>query len=187
MHDPLTVAFELKRPWPQKSKHPNGEAWKYWPAILVVWHRDPERRGDDDSCGWSRPNLTKAELAFVDRLITNPHDNLRSFFPGVRDMDQIWQLRRIWQCFKGFERPWWRHPRWHVWHWRIQIPAVQDLKRWLFSRCSKCGGRFTWGYCPVSDSWNGPGPRWFRGEPHTYHHDCSRPGDDNAQAEAAAA
>jgi hypothetical protein len=60
MHDPLTVAFEIRRPWPK------GEAWKteqaartgtrwqingvfwvldgrglYFPPLITVWHRDP--------------------------------------------------------------------------------------------------------------------------------------------------
>lgn len=70
-------------------------------------------------------------------------------------------------------RPWWRHPRWHVWHWRVQIHFTQTLKRWAFSRCCKCGKRFLWGYSPVSNSWNSNGPRWFRGEKNVMHHECS--------------
>ena len=70
------------------------------------------------------------------------------------------------------EQRWWQHPRYHFWHWRIQIRPLQDLKRWLFSRCCVCGKRFTWGYCPVSRSWDSDGPRWFRGEPNVYHHHC---------------
>lgn len=48
MHDPLAVAFEIRRPWPK------GEAWKiggafwvlagrglYFPGLITVWHRDP--------------------------------------------------------------------------------------------------------------------------------------------------
>lgn len=27
-------------------------------------------------------------------------------------------------------RRWWQHPRWHFWHWRIQVHGVQNLKRW---------------------------------------------------------
>lgn len=69
-------------------------------------------------------------------------------------------------------RPWWQHPKWHFWHWKFQCHALGKFKRWAFSRCSKCGGRFTWGYCPVSNSWNGTGPRWFASEPDTYHSDC---------------
>lgn len=28
-------------------------------------------------------------------------------------------------------RPWWRHPRWHIHHWRIQCHPLQALRRWL--------------------------------------------------------
>ncbi len=60
MHDPKTVAFEIKNPfvWVKKGH--------YRPALITIWHVDPENfkfkdgtqkqggRGDD-SCGWSRP------------------------------------------------------------------------------------------------------------------------------------
>ena len=74
-------------------------------------------------------------------------------------------------------RPWWRHPRYHFWHWKIQVHGLQSFKRWAFSRCCKCGGRFHWGYSPVSNNWNSQGPRWFRGETDVYHSDCNRPAD----------
>lgn len=70
------------------------------------------------------------------------------------------------------DRPWWKHPRWHWWHWRIQVHPLQDLKRWLFSRCKGCGKKFPWGYVPVSGDWDADGPRWFRGEDNVYHREC---------------
>jgi hypothetical protein len=39
------------------------------------------------------------------------------------------------------ERPWYRHPKWHVHHWRIQIPAFQRLKRRFWDKCSVCNKR----------------------------------------------
>jgi hypothetical protein len=57
-----------------------------------------------------------------------------------------WILRR--------EQCWWRHPRWHIHHWRIQVPFFQLLNRWLFVRCSKCKGRFKWKES-VCGSWSG--------------------------------
>lgn len=71
-------------------------------------------------------------------------------------------------------RPWWRHPKWHFWHWKLQCHPVGHLKRWAFSRCCKCGGRFRWGESPTTNSWNGTGPRWFRGEPDIYHSNCDQ-------------
>ena len=70
-------------------------------------------------------------------------------------------------------RPWWRHPRWHIWHWRFQVHPLQHFKRWAFSRCAHCRGRFAWGECPHSTSWSGTGPRWFRGEAGVMHNQCS--------------
>jgi len=72
-------------------------------------------------------------------------------------------------------RPWYRHPKWHVWHWKLQVHVVQTFKRWAFSRCCKCGKRFAWGYSPTTNSWSGVGPRWFKGEPDVFHGDCDRP------------
>lgn len=40
------------------------------------------------------------------------------------------------------QRPWWRHPRWHVHHWRFQVHPWQQFKRWLLERCDECGKRF---------------------------------------------
>lgn len=81
-------------------------------------------------------------------------------------------------------RPWWRHPKWHFWHWKFQCRPLNDFKRWAFSRCSKCGGRFSWGYAPCTNSWNATGPLWFRSERDTFHGDCDRP-TDTCQREAA--
>ena len=49
MHDPMTVAFEIKWPfggWKDKSGH------VYRPNLITIWHVDPETDGSDDSCGW---------------------------------------------------------------------------------------------------------------------------------------
>lgn len=75
-------------------------------------------------------------------------------------------------------RPWWKHPKWHFWHWKIQVHALTHFKRWAFSRCSKCGKGFSWGYAPVTNSWNGTGPKWFRSEKDVFHSDCNHPAND---------
>lgn len=38
MHDPLVVAFEIRRPWPSKR---DSTGWRYWPPLITVWHREP--------------------------------------------------------------------------------------------------------------------------------------------------
>lgn len=73
------------------------------------------------------------------------------------------------------QRPWYRHPKWHFWHWKFQIHPLQEFKRWAFSRCCKCGKGFKWGQSVCTNSWHGTGPLWFRSEKHVYHDDCNRP------------
>jgi hypothetical protein len=70
------------------------------------------------------------------------------------------------------KRPWYRHPRWHIWHWKLQIHPLQTFKRWAFSRCCKCGKGFKWGASVTSNQWDSDGPSWF-GEKHVMHDSCS--------------
>lgn len=75
MHDPLTVAFELRRPWPKtdtwqtKQAAQTGTRWKiggafwvlaghglYFPGLITVWHRDPSGY-DDVTCRAKRWEL----------------------------------------------------------------------------------------------------------------------------------
>ena len=174
MHDPLTVAFEIKKPWKRKPDRwfPEGyrESW------VTIWHKDPEWGGSDDSCGWFVPPLTAKEKAYVKRLVETPEDNLKYWFPGDDDYDVKYKLTRIFRLCKKVNRPWYRHPRWHIWHWCIQIHFIGKLKRYLFSRCEKCGKRFPWGYSPTAHGFGGHGPRWFRGEKGVYHHECASSG-----------
>lgn len=110
---------------------------------------------------WMRRNLLDIML-----LAENPSDSLfdsvtlkfrddnkqptpRDREQRIRDLSGIiygWILRR--------ERPWWKHPKWHIHHWKIQVPVLQSIRRWAFVRCSKCGGRFSWGESAMG-SWGG--------------------------------
>ncbi len=99
--------------------------------------------------------------------LTLKHGNDTSREDRIRHFAEIiygWILRE--------DQPWYRHARWHVHHWKIQIHFLDNLKRWLFSRCCRCGKGFSWGYCPTTSNWNGTGPRWFRSEEGVYHSHC---------------
>jgi len=52
MRDPMTVAFEIRSPFPVKRKSLTLDGYVYHPPILTIWHCDPEKDGTDDSCGW---------------------------------------------------------------------------------------------------------------------------------------
>lgn len=164
MHDPMTEAFRFRS------------------IGLTIWHVDPEKRGDDDSCDWfghSRP-LSEKERALAEAVenMESTLDN-RPFYPDSPAHLEFQELKAAVRRWR--QRSKWRIPvRWHFWHWRISVDLLRDLKRWLFSRCQHCGRRFTWGYAPISYSWNGTGPRWFRGEEHVAHLECDR-GDPSAK------
>lgn len=265
MHDPMTVAFEIRYPW-KAYKNPRSK-WEegYRSPFITIWHVDPERDGSDDSCGWSRPRLSKDQVArckslagdearepwyqafrgkqidspteaetlvrqafmIVGRVLSKKHicnppikpvtfgeastwacdllcspvDNIRnslSFLPGWssnrkedRIEDREYCANQFFHCIASYilreRRSWYHHPRWHFWHWKFQIHPLEAFKRWAFSRCCKCGKRFTWGYSPCTNSWNSKGPSWFRGEKDVYHSDCDNPANANLAGSAAMA
>ena len=157
MHDPNTLAFDI---------HIGGV------RLFEIWHVDPEKDGDDDSCGWGWPKLSESEIGLAYSLMHNEYDNLRSWYDGVPDYTAESRIRQLFRIHKRHVRPWWKHPRWHAHHWEIKVVPVEKLKRWLFSRCAYCGRRFKWGYAPLSTMWHNDGPRWFSTEKNLYHHDC---------------
>lgn len=105
-----------------------AEAWS-----LIAWHKHKRRK------------LTGGELWRCVNLAANPHDNLRAILTD-KDEESIYRARRficlVMRQYLHYHRPWWRHPRWHIHHWQIQIHFIQNLKRWLFTRCAGCGRRF---------------------------------------------
>lgn len=258
MHDPLTVAHEIKVPLPWKRKPWRGQEpeWSKY-RLATIWHKDPERDGTDDSCGWfqrarhgdkatlerivkrmesdwDRVFQTKKEdhdpdegefrsrvyfcglfcpngephlsvsgvvlnLMFIaacehfnvdgrsnwkrarrfmqkhlfDILLfaENPSDSLfdgitmkfgtdgfpsGNTFKDARHREE--RIRNMAGCCYSWilrqERPWWKHPKWHIHHWRLQVPFLQSLRRWVLVRCSKCGKRFSWGESAIG-SWSG--------------------------------
>ncbi len=257
MHDPMTVAFEIKYPWRKhrNPKHPWEE--NYRGTLVTIWHVDPEADGTDDSCGWfirgrhldqevmkkivaayefdwdgtfekystglfhpdGNPHLSvigitinlfrmAANVVFESKGSTNwkrsrrwmkdnlydimhfAENNTDSLFDGITRKFEIGcdeehtperrkdRIRSMASCIYSWiereRRPWYKHPRWHFWHWRFQLHPVQQFKRWAFSKCAECGKRFTWGYSPTSHGWGGgDGPLWFRSEKGVYHTDCA--------------
>jgi hypothetical protein len=161
MHDPMTVAFEIKRPWPKRTspdKNTAASGWKpqvmvrvswlhlyvspfvnwrgqrwYFPGMVTVWHHDPEKDGTDSSC---RNRWRKRKPAWFFK-----HSSPYIF---------------------------------HVHHWSVQIHFFGKLRRRLLTRCETCGKHFPWGYAPVSFSWDSPKrtfwQRWTKGETGLYHH-----------------
>lgn len=108
MHDPNTVAFTIPRPWPSWKTIPGRLL--YWPAIITVWHHDPEKGGDEDSCNFSGFHKTR-ETGWCGGVL----DDYK-----MLSEDQQRVVDFIWWAFKNklTARRWWQHPRFHFWHWR---------------------------------------------------------------------
>lgn len=106
-------------------------------------------------------------------LATNQWDNINSAFATDKPEDI---KRFFWIIVRNYlrhRRPWYRHPRWHVHHWRLQIVLWQKFRRAWFDRCSKCGKGYSWNYYPCGN-WDGTA---------TWHHDCANP-KNSAAAQA---
>lgn len=130
---------------------------------------------------WMQRNLFDI-LLFAENPTDSLYDGLtRKFETGCGEAYTAQERERmifstascIYAWIARSQRRWWQHPRWHIHHWKIQLHGLQKLKRWLFSRCSKCGRRFRYGEWPVTSNWNSVGPRWFRSEPGVEHMKCS--------------
>lgn len=75
-------------------------------------------------------------------IIFFAENNTDSLFSGVTRFYELkWnererrdeRIREMADCIYSWivreTRPWWRHPRWHIWHWRLQFDWWQDITR----------------------------------------------------------
>ena len=117
--------------------------------------------------------LTLAELEHIYSLATCPVGNLQVSFSQIKDEESFKHFFfLIFSAYLRHHRPWYKHPKYHFWHWKIQIHPLQQFKRWAFSRCGTCNKNFSWGYSPVTHSWNNGGPKWFKSERDVHHSEC---------------
>lgn len=143
----------------------------YWSWRAIKYH---ESKRHPWQYGRARNALTASELEDIYSLASCPVDNLRLTFSDVKDGETFTKFfMLVYRAWLRHQRPWYKHPRWHFWHWSIQVHPWQTFRRWAFSRCAGCGKRFTWGYSPVSHQWDSPRPKLFRGEVGVYHSECS--------------
>lgn len=93
--------------------------------------------------GWQygKP-LNLKELDEIYSLATNPVDNVQSTVRGIKNVDAFVEFFfTVWRVYRRFTRPWYKHPRWHIRHWKIQFHPFKNLKRRYWDKCCICGKR----------------------------------------------
>jgi hypothetical protein len=141
----------------------------------IYWTWRAIKHHERDGTGWKYgKSLSAAELNYIFSLDSNPVDNLRLSVAGVKDAETCASFFiTVYRCYLRFNRVWYKHPRWHFWHWRIQVHPWQQFRRWAFTRCEHCGKGFKYGEAPVSHGWQNHQPKFFRGEQGLFHSACS--------------
>jgi hypothetical protein len=160
MHDPMVVAFEVRRPWPTWSREkvkPGQARWK-WDRHGAWWKPG----------SWSPFITAFGRRWYLPSLVTVWHVE-----PGGADSGQVCKHYDRWQDDAGkWHTRWRRGWRWHVHHWQVTIRPLQHLRARLFDRCALCGRK---GRPNHSHQWEGKKLGWwkFRSRPGLYHRECS--------------
>lgn len=158
MHDPMVVAHEVPSLIPRRKLSAEKSHAKRWGR----WGLRRRRRTNAENLGqpvyrWWRPAgwvLRAAGRSYgLGSLATIWHVE-----PGGRDAFEVCKHASRW--------------RWHVWHWKIQVHALQDLRARLFDRCAECGRK---GRPNFSHQWDGKRLGWRKWRSHEglYHYECS--------------
>lgn len=149
-------------------------------VFFVIWEQEYVRNGGDGGKCWGVAskfvNSHYGDIAiFAENTTDSMNDSIRQVFgsDGSRE-ERIRSIAGIVYAWVArLQRPWYRHPKWHIHHWSIQIHPLDKLKAWLFNHCCVCGKGFGWNESSVTNSWNAQKPRWFwKGKPGIYHYEC---------------
>jgi hypothetical protein len=186
MHDPEVVAFEIPWLWPQRSSFPKGDNVRWRIRLHHDHFEDETHSGMCDGCDqpmtskrnpfpWWRPRSYSKFWciaghdfywrSFITVWHVEPggHDALSICRSRYQDKTGKWHLTTSW--------------KWHFWHYHVQIPPLQHLRRYLFTRCEVCGGKSRKGHMVNrSHSWYNKKSPWWKGETGLSHMDCDRAG-----------
>jgi len=181
----MVVAFQIRRPWPERSDFRNAPEGTRWSIRLHHEHFDDEQHpGICCGCGqptdsksqwfpWWKPSSYSSFWLLAGRdfywppMITIWHNE-----PGGHDALSTCSIRRLNQKTGKWyiTRSW----KWHFWHYHIQISSFQHLRRYLLTRCEVCGGKSRKGHVVnFSNSWSNPKTHFWQGERGLRHGDCN--------------
>jgi hypothetical protein len=177
VHDPMVVAFDIRRPWPGR---PRRVADRYPRWSIKLRHRcnpacdhPPMTK---DPFPWWKPSSYQSHWTLAGWQVYWPAIlTVWHVEPGGADSGTVCPQYVRWRGSNGE----WRMKslrgwRFHVHHWHLQVPPLQELRRRLFERCDWCGGRSTRRRpVNVSHAWDNRARRWWEPTPHLYHSGCS--------------
>ena len=187
MHDPMVVAWEIPLPIPRKKwkVHKGAPRW----TLTVRRRTNDENRGERVYHWWRLKgyNLHIAgyliglrTLATIWHVEPRGHDSgdiCKHYIRGdAFKAIPRWRLR-----FDPFlkapdGKTWAADLRWkyHVWHWKVQLPWLQEFSRRRWQRCERCGGKSHRDHpVNVSHSWDGLKRKFRKSTPGLFHRECS--------------
>ena len=122
---------------------------------LRRWWNGHDGNGGAHGSIWRRMfTKERSVTSLAANLALNPLDNLSA-------CDQPEEIVRLLAgALNRHFRPWWKHPRWHVHHWKINFHLPRNLRR-MFQPCATCGKGLGFGVSPVD-----------RGDGRLHHSEC---------------
>lgn len=83
------------------------------------------------------------------QLAENTTDSMRDSIKGTFRGSEKWDREEALNGYTGtvyswilrHTRPWYKHPRWHIHHWKIVFHPWQKFKRRYWDKCCVCGKR----------------------------------------------
>lgn len=95
----------------------------------------------EDAHKFMRKNLYEL-MRFAENNIDSMHNSITQRYGKEDREDRIDNaVSVIYPYVCRVLRPWYKHPRWHIHHWKIQLHPWQRLKRRFWDKCCKCGKR----------------------------------------------
>ena len=196
MHDPQTLAFDIKSPFKDKSG--------YRSSLINIWHKDPETDGTDDSCGWFKrarhgdpevlekidkyfysewkhwfddhgwpkfspggimlnmystvlwffykydkkksDNFLRKHTHSILLFAENPNDSMyTSIVNPKKEAETDYLIKHFASVIFGDiirkNQKWYQHPKWHIHHWKINVPVLRNIRRRWWDKCCVCEKR----------------------------------------------
>lgn len=161
MHD-VRLAIARREPMPYpfyegiSERHMTGMRLPAGEALALVlmvaselelrrwWNGQRGKEGAASS--WWRKTFTRKRVVSDEAvsLALHPLDNLSQ----VDTPESM--VRLIAAALNRRFRPRWKHPRWHVHHWKINFDLTRNLRR-MFEPCATCRKPLGFAYCPHVD------------------------------------